>query len=168
MTIWIDDDTKLRVNINAPYKGFSRLDTPEIRAAANVVEIADDPVPADYSDEFYYRSEDWNATQRPYTVYTRKSDEQIAQVLMTRAKVERTAIVERLTVTTASGKTFDGDEISQGRMGRAIVALDPLETTLWILADNTPDPNVSREELREALRLAGAAQAAVWAAPYQP
>lgn len=139
--------------------------TIEELAELGITEIAEPTPPADYSDEFYYRTEQEDA---PYVVYTRKSDEQIAQALMARAKVERTATVERLTVTTASGKTFDGDEISQGRMGRAIVALDPLETTLWILADNTPDPNVSREELREALRLAGAAQTAVWVAPYQP
>lgn len=165
MPIYIDNDTKLRVNIHHRYKDFSRLDTPEIRAAANVVEIADPTPPADYSDDFYYRTESQEA---PYVIYTRKSDEQIAQVLMAKAKVERTATVERITVTTASGKTFDGDEISQGRMARAIIALDPLQTTLWILADNTPDPAVTREELREALRLAGSAQTAVWIAPYQP
>lgn len=163
--MFIDNDTKLRVNINAPYKGFSRLDTPEIRAAANVVEIAEPTPPADYSDAFYYRTESQEA---PYVIYTRKSDEQIAQVLMAEAKVERTAAVEQITVTTATGKTFDGDEISQGRMGRAIIALEPLEKTLWILADNTPDPAVTREELREALRLAGAAQTAIWAIPYHP
>lgn len=83
-------------------------------------------------------------------------------------KAERAAAVEQITVTTASGKTFDGDETSQGRMARAVTALDPGQTTLWILADNTPDLAVTREELREALRLAGQAQTAVWIAPYQP
>lgn len=40
MNIFIDKETKLRVNINAPYKQFSRLDTPEIREAARVIELA--------------------------------------------------------------------------------------------------------------------------------
>lgn len=79
MTIWIDKDTRKRVNINAPYKGFSRLDTPEIRERANVVEIADPTPPADYSDDIYYRTESQEA---PYVIYTKKSDEQIAQVML--------------------------------------------------------------------------------------
>lgn len=164
MTIWIDQDTRKRVNINAPYKGFSRLDTPEIRERAGVVEVAEPAPPADYSDDFYYRTEQDDA---PYVAYTRKSDEQIQQIMLAKAKAERQAAVEAITVTTASGKTFDGDEESQGRMSRAINALEPLETTLWVLAAGIVDLAVSREELREALRLAGAAQTAVWAAPYQ-
>ena len=83
MTIWIDNDTKLRVHIQYQYKGFSRLDTPEIRAAANVVEIADPTPPGDYSDDIYYRTESQEA---PYVVYTRKSDEQIAEVVARKAK----------------------------------------------------------------------------------
>jgi len=94
-------------------------------------------------------------------------DPDTPEKIKNRKKKERELAVAKLTVTTTSGKTFDGDEVSQTRMARAILALDPLETTLWILADNTPDPHVSREDLREALRLSGAAQTAVWAAPYQ-
>jgi hypothetical protein len=168
MTIWIDQATNLRVNINAPYKGRSRLDTAEIRAELGVIEIQADEPPQEAKDnpDYYTRGEDWETTQRPYITYTRKSDEQIAQVMVAKAKVQRQATVDVIIVTTASGKAFDGDETSQGRMSRAINALDPLETTVWILADNTPTM-VTREELREALRLAGAAQTAVWAAPYQ-
>lgn len=86
--------------------------------------------------------------------------------LIAAAKAERQVLVNAITVTTVSGKTFDGDEVAQGRMSRAINALDAGETTLWILANGVVDLNVTREELREALRLAGAAQTAVWAAPY--
>lgn len=87
--------------------------------------------------------------------------------LLAAAKAERQSLVDSIVVTTASGKAFDGDEESQGRMARAITALEPQETTLWVLADNTPDPAISREELREALRLAGSTQTAVWAKPYE-
>jgi hypothetical protein len=165
MTIWIDQETNLRVNIYAPYKGRSKLDTPEIRASLGIIEIVDPQPPQDAIDnpDHYYRTEQDSA---PYVVWTKKSDEQIAQVMVAKAKVQRQATVDVIIVTTASGKAFDGDETSQGRMSRAINALDPLETTVWILADNTPTM-VTREELREALRLAGAAQTAVWAAPYQ-
>ena len=50
-------------------------------------------------------------------------------------------------------------------MSRAITALNPLESTVWVLADNNPT-EVTREELQEALRLAGAAQTAIWVKPY--
>ena len=81
MTIWIDAATLSRVNINAPYKGFSKLNTPEISERANVVEIADPTPPADYSDDIYYRTESQDS---PYVIYTRKSDEQIAQIMLSK------------------------------------------------------------------------------------
>ena len=82
------------------------------------------------------------------------------------AKTLRQAEVNAIVITTASGKDFDGDEQSQDRMSRAINALNALETTLWVLSDNTPTM-VSREELQEALRLAGAAQTSIWVKPYE-
>lgn len=85
-----------------------------------------------------------------------------------RKKQDRTEAVSKITVTTTSGKVFDGDEISQDRMARAILALDLGETTLWVLANNVPTSGISREELKEALRLAGAAQTAIWSIPYMP
>lgn len=82
------------------------------------------------------------------------------------AKALRQAEVDAIVITTISGKAFDGDEQSQDRMSRAINALNPLETTLWVLSDNTP-AMISREELQEALRLAGAAQTVIWVRPYE-
>lgn len=85
--------------------------------------------------------------------------------LLAQAKAARATEVDAIVVTTISGKTFDGNEQAQERMSRAITALDPGETTLWVLADNTP-ATVTRDELREALRLAGEAQTAIWVRPY--
>ncbi len=81
----------------------------------------------------------------------------------TRLKAERDLTVSRIVVTVASGKQFDGDETSQNRMARAILALEATgtATTDWKLADNTTVA-VSIAELKEALALAGAAQTAVW------
>lgn len=80
------------------------------------------------------------------------------------AKAARASQVAAITVTTQAGNTFDGDEISQGRMARAIIALNavsPGATVNWVLADNSViDANAA--ELTEALALAGAAQAAIW------
>jgi hypothetical protein len=82
MSLFIDNETKRRVNIYAPYAGFSKLDTPEIRQRAGVIEIADPVPPADYSDETYYRTEQDDA---PYVIYTKKSDEQLAQIADSKA-----------------------------------------------------------------------------------
>ncbi len=73
MTIYIDNETKLRVNIHYAYKEFSRLNSPEIRARANVVEIPDPPPPADFSEDTYFRTEKDDA---PYVVYTLRPQEQ--------------------------------------------------------------------------------------------
>lgn len=79
------------------------------------------------------------------------------------AKVARTLAVEAITVKTAAGNVFDGNEESQGRMARSIVALQVTGTpaTLWVLHDNRA-VQVSVAELGEALALAGAAQSALW------
>ena len=79
-------------------------------------------------------------------------------------KVQRAEAVARIVVQTFSGRTFDGDEISQGRMARAIVALsgEPEGTTVdWVLADNS-HAEVDQFELREALKLAGLRQTELW------
>ena len=74
--MFIDQDTKLRVNIYYEYKGFSRLDTPEIRAMANVVEIPEPNPPEDYSDDTYFKTEQ---NEAPYVIYTKRPQEQIDQ-----------------------------------------------------------------------------------------
>ena len=76
-------------------------------------------------------------------------------------KAERSAAVEAIKVTTLAGNTFDGDEVSQGRMARAVSSMEDVDTVLWVLADNTVI-QATKAELREALRLAGSAQAAIW------
>lgn len=103
-------------------------------------------------------------------VITDKAPEQIeaydlAQAAEARniAKIARQEAVDNIKVTTSTNKTFDGDEVSQGRMARAIIALQATGTpsTIWVLADNSPT-QATLAELSEALALAGAAQAAIW------
>lgn len=79
-------------------------------------------------------------------------------------KVERAAAVAALTVTTQAGNTFDGDEVSQGRISRAILALQAAgagSVTPWVLADNTVI-QANAAELLEALTLAGLEQSRLW------
>lgn len=78
-------------------------------------------------------------------------------------KTERAASVEAIKVTTQAGNTFDGDETSQGRMARAIIALSTglAPSIIWVLADNSVI-QATAAELTEALVLSGQAQAAIW------
>ena len=82
------------------------------------------------------------------------------------AKAARTLAVENIKVTTAAGHTFDGDETSQTRMSRAVLALSTgaAATVPWVLADNTVI-QATAAELTEALALAGAEQAQLWVLP---
>ena len=111
---------------------------------------------------------DWSCT-RQWEVFPLPVEdvEEIAaaQVAKARAqaKAARAQAVEAITVTTAAGNVFDGDETSQNRMARAVIALHATGTPsiTWTLADNTTT-QATAAELTEALALAGAAQSALW------
>lgn len=79
------------------------------------------------------------------------------------AKIARSQAVDAIKVKTQAGNTFDGDELSQGRMARAIIALSTglAPSVTWVLADNSTI-QATAAELTEALVLAGQAQAAIW------
>ena len=78
-------------------------------------------------------------------------------------KAQRQEAVDNLEVT-YEGTIYQGDEVSQGRMSRAILALpDDTTTTLWVAKDNTA-MHLTRVDLSAILRLAGEAQTALWIA----
>ena len=79
-------------------------------------------------------------------------------------KEQRADAVSRIVVTTEAGNAFDGDEVSQGRMARAILGLQAAgagATVGWVLANNTVI-QVTALELIEALTRAGSAQSTLW------
>ena len=78
-------------------------------------------------------------------------------------KIQRDITTAKILVTTAAGNVFNGDEISQNRLSRAIMALQLTGTltTHWVLANNVAT-EVGVPELAEALALSGAAQTALW------
>lgn len=79
-------------------------------------------------------------------------------------KVERERALAGLVVVTESGRSFDGDELSQGRMARAILGLQTQpegSTVQWVLSDNSV-VDVGSAELSEALTLAGLRQTELW------
>jgi hypothetical protein len=79
-------------------------------------------------------------------------------------KRERFESVANLVVETATGNLFQGDEVSQGRMARVLLAHAedmPDGEIDWILADNTV-ATITLLELDEALRLSVDAQTDLW------
>lgn len=68
--------TQLRCNPYAPYTSPEGVRYPRMPAEL-YEEIPEPAAPIDFSDDTYYKTEQQDA---PYVVYTRKSDEQIAQV----------------------------------------------------------------------------------------
>lgn len=85
------------------------------------------------------------------------------QAAREQAKAQRQAAVDAIKVTTQAGNTFDGDEVSQTRMTRAVLAMQSTgaPSVTWVLADNTVI-QATVPELTEALALAGAEQARLW------
>ena len=75
-------------------------------------------------------------------------------------KRERAKAVNSITVE-VNDRVFDGDELSQLRMLRAIMLLDDSQTMPWTLADNTI-VDTNKAELTQAISLAGAEQSALW------
>ena len=99
----------------------------------------------------------WMGTPEEEQVYLND-----ATRLREEAKQARQAAVAAITVT-VNGKVFDGDELSQTRMARAIIGMQAasVETIQWTLADNTIT-SATIEELTTALILAGQKQAELW------
>ena len=78
------------------------------------------------------------------------------------AKAARAGSVARIVVEVNSN-IFDGDEISQGRMSRTLLACDAsgMNAVEWVLADNTT-VTIPLQDLKQALTLAVQEQAALW------
>ncbi len=72
--------------------------------------------------------------------------------------------VSKIVVTVSSGKSFDGDEMSQTRMSRAITVMnnDPTITYINWKLHNNAIAEVTKEEFIEAVKLAGQQQTNYW------
>ena len=93
------------------------------------------------------------------------TQEELAEQALVQAKQERAEAVSKIVVE-VDGMKFDGDETSQGRMARSAVAMNDEETIVWVLHDNTI-AQVSKAQLRQALRLSGEEQTRLWTMPYE-
>lgn len=97
--------------------------------------------------------------------------EEISAAELVVAKEERAAAVGAIIVT-VDEMDFNGDEVSQSRMTRAVLLAVAFgkdmdtTTTKWVLADDTVAYPTIRQ-LAKALMLAGEEQTAVWDEPYK-
>ena len=97
--------------------------------------------------------------------------EEISAAELAVAKEERAAAVDAIIVT-VDGMDFNGDEVSQSRMTRAVLLTVAFgkdmdtTTTKWVLADDTVAYPTIRQ-LAQALMLAGEEQTRVWDEPYK-
>ncbi len=99
---------------------------------------------------------DWNMRE---TVSDKQAKQ--AEAVYQAWKSSREQAVAAISVT-VDGLVFDGDEIAQSRMARAVAAADTMEQAVpWTLADNTV-AMVTAGQLKQALYLAGARQTELW------
>ena len=89
-------------------------------------------------------------------------EERLSVRKLARSRAVNAIIVE------VDGMKFDGDEVAQGRMARAlkVAELNNLDKTAWVLADNTV-VEVRKKQLEEALTKAMLQQATLWTKPYE-
>lgn len=93
-----------------------------------------------------------------------KTAEYLLQEQYLEFKSTRTALVASITVT-VNGKIYQGDESSQDRMVRAIIAAEAgglSAIPFWVLADNTVNENIPLAEFKQVLIDSMAAMAALW------
>lgn len=119
------------------------------------------------SDGAYIPEDDANSDYQQYQLWLAEGntpepvDPPSSEQLYAKWKADRQAKVDAITVE-VDGMVFDGDEISQGRMARAVTAADQLtDTTPWTLHDNSV-VTVTALQLKTACRLAGEAQTLIW------
>lgn len=162
MFIW--KETKKRCN---PFAIYVAPDgKTHVRVPSHLFESYPEPQPpreVNDNPDHFYRTELEDA---PYVVWTKKSQEHINQITLEKLKNLRTEAVANIKVQTQSGKVFDGDERSQDRMARAITAMGTYDTVNWVLSNNSVI-EVTKEELVEALRLAGNKMSEEWVKPYK-
>lgn len=86
--------------------------------------------------------------------------EHIAKVKRARFKAQRAINVESITVD-VDNMVFDGDELSQQRMARAILLMSDTDKQLWVLANNDV-VEVTKQQLTTACLLAAKKQSELW------
>lgn len=141
------------------------LSTPEDKAEHGIVEITEGPKPDfDPAKQELYQGPLDPATATTTWLVRDFSESELANRANQKRAITK-AQLSSLTVTTKSGRVFDGNELAQSRISRKLQAMQltgELSTT-WVLHDNT-QAEVTMTELGEVLVLATTEQARLWTA----
>lgn len=89
-----------------------------------------------------------------------RTDEEIKQAEYQTWKSERQYKVDNLEVT-YNEVIYQGDELSQTRMSRAVSVMDDNETTQWVAKDNSIQV-LNKADLSTILKESGIKQALIW------
>lgn len=109
-------------------------------------------------DSFEFDSNYTYKVENGIVVKTERTDE---DYLKQASKSNRTTLVENIEVE-YNRVVYQGDEISQDRMSRAINGLpDDIATILWKAKDNSSQ-ELTRLDLKEILFMAGQEQTRIW------
>ena len=138
-------------NEDGTIKQFIRCDETEIELyQSEYIEYSEDNF--EFDSNYTYKVENGGV------VKTERTDEiYLKQV----SKTNRTTLVENIEVE-YNGVVYQGDEISQDRMSRAINGLpDDVTTISWKAKDNSSQ-ELTRLDLKEILFLAGQEQTRIW------
>lgn len=149
-----------------PNISFSAILTPE-----DADLITDQPLPTITSyqllarDKVIFNNSRWEYTWKVLDWSKEKIEVEINRVTTNNRKVfksDRSKAIENIVVT-VNNKSFNGDEVSQNRIARTIVAMQSTNATeqRWTLSDNT-SVVVTLTELIEVLSLASQAQTKLW------
>lgn len=108
-------------------------------------------VPNGYSGWMKEALDEWLQTNTPEPICT---EEELQAKAESEARVAKQQALDTITVTTSSGKVFDGRDKDRARMNEALTASGILGATetQWKLADNTV-ATIALDELKEALAL---------------
>lgn len=133
------------------------------QAIAKAENLAFGPEPDDGKVEF------WRTLGVAYTEEPdpEPTPEEIEAERLAEAKRLRAAQVAAITVE-VDGMVFDGDEVAQARMGRAleVARITSMTSTVWVLADNTV-AEVTVAQMERALSAAMLKMAELWTKPYE-
>lgn len=85
----------------------------------------------------------------------------LSEYFRTKFKAARTEQVKKSTIT-FEGNVYDADEEAQGRLAVAMLsAIDDVETTIWVLHDNTT-VHINRIQIQKILRACTLQMSSIW------
>jgi len=119
-------------------------------------------VPLVKDNRHYQQVQKWiQAGNKPEPAYTKEQrDKYLLDKKIQKWKKERQEKVDNIEVT-YNNVVYQGDELSQTRIARAITAMGDSDTIDWVAKDNSVHP-LTKDDLKAILLKAGQEQSKIW------